>query len=587
MTIEEANKRLHNCPYPTEVIIWSGKATSISTFRDKDFGEFKGILSNIVTGANVHPLRKAANKTLRNSKLTLPKSKAAARLSSKKPHLSIITWGGASTAKSTFKDLEYGLFTAKFSDVITGHRIHPNRKKVEFKSKRSTKVTEEEARARIAQIPYKIELIDWGGSATASSKFLVNEKILIISLTRLCKKTTFSVEEKKALSTHNWKDPIYKEKTIKGIQAVDWKPVQEKRKQTMLRKYNVEHALQNTESLNKAKQTTKSKYGEVSYSQSSEGREHLRKIALETGRTHIYNGNSMQEIAEKLGKAYSTIQAQIKYYGFEHFDKVKTRGTLNLVEAAFKEQLTHQGWSFLTQKKIGRYFVDFTIDNKVIVEVDGLFWHSDRILKDKTYSVKRKAFLENEGYKVLIFREDEVQNQTQIVLSIIAHNLKNSSNRIYARKTQVEDIKTANAATLFKSWHLMGSGAGRSLGLLYQGEIVAAIRYKKRKEGLEISRFACKPCWSVIGGFSKLIQAIQTRNPKKSILTFIDRRYGTGTYLKSLGFQKLPTYQSFKWTNGKRCWHRLSFRSSSGYAKGLAKLWDYGQTPWILNSNKS
>jgi len=529
-------------------------------------------------------VQQAETSTNRIHKLTMPEATAKERLANQYPHISIVEWGGKSTAQSIFADSVYGIFTAKFSNVITGNKIHPDRTRAEYKLRKNHKrMTIEEAKKRLEALPAKIELLIWGGSASAKSTFTVNDEKKITTLLRLCKEKFFTSEDRKALSKAKWEDAQYREKTLAGLRGSDWQKTQAKRKVSMLAKYQVEHALQNSASLEKAQQATKARFGATSYAQSVEGRARLKQISIETGRTKIYNGKSMQDIAKQLGKAYTTVQAQIKRYGYEHFDKVRTRGTLNMVESLLLSKFIQQGWDTEQQKKIGKYFADFVI-NKVIIEVDGLFWHSDHILKDKTHGVRRKQFLESQGYKVLIFREDEVRKKTEVVLSVISHNIGKTSNQAYARKTTMAELGTKEAGKLFDNWHLMGSGAGKCLTLVYKGEVVSAIRYKKKGNGLEISRFVCRPNWSVIGGFSKLIKEIQTREPGKNILTFIDQRYGAGTYLKSLGFNKLPTHQSFKWTNGSKCWHRLAFPGSSGYDKGLAKLWDYGQTPWMLNS---
>lgn len=66
------------------------------------------------------------------------------------------------------------------------------------------------------------------------------------------------------------------------------------------------------------------------------------------------------------------------------------------------------------------------------------------------------------------------------------------------------------------------------------------------------------------------------------IQTFIDRRYGTGTHLKSLGWKFVHEYPSFRWTDGAMSYHRMKFPGSTGYNHGMAKIWDCGQAKWVL-----
>ena len=105
--------------------------------------------------------------------------------------------------------------------------------------------------------------------------------------------------------------------------------------------------------------------------------------------------------------------------------------------------------------------------------------------------------------------------------------------------------------------------------------------YCKLKDGLDVSRFCHKLKTNVIGGFSKLIKYVEkTLNPN-FIQTFIDLRYGSGEYLKDLGFEKKTEYISFSWIKNSDRVHRMNFPGNSGYEKGFNKLWDCGQAKYI------
>ena len=64
------------------------------------------------------------------------------------------------------------------------------------------------------------------------------------------------------------------------------------------------------------------------------------------------------------------------------------------------------GVSFRRQHAIGSYITDFCcIKKKLIIEVDG-----SQHLKQIEYDNERTAFLESQGYRVLRFWNNEVQN---------------------------------------------------------------------------------------------------------------------------------------------------------------------------------
>ena len=127
----------------------------------------------------------------------------------------------------------------------------------------------------------------------------------------------------------------------------------------------------------------------------------------------------------------------------------------------------------------------------------------------------------------------------------------------------------------------MGKGVGRGYCLIYNNEIVACMQVKnKLVKQIEISRFSTKNGISVAGGFSKLLKHVVKAESATSVITFIDRRYGLGEYLKELNFTKKTEYVSFGWTNGEQVFHRMKFPGSTGYEQGFAKIWDCGQAKW-------
>jgi hypothetical protein len=103
----------------------------------------------------------------------------------------------------------------------------------------------------------------------------------------------------------------------------------------------------------------------------------------------------------------------------------------------------------------------------------------------------------------------------------------------------------------------------------------------RKGDGISISRFCSRTFCSVRGAFGKLLKlAINDTNPA-FVETFIDQRYGTGSYLPSFGFELKTCYPSFYWTDFERRFHRLNFRGNTGYEAGLVKIWDCGQAKWV------
>jgi len=79
-----------------------------------------------------------------------------------------------------------------------------------------------------------------------------------------------------------------------------------------------------------------------------------------------------------------------------------------------------QNLKFRRQFKIGDYVVDFCcIDKKLIVELDGGHHGED---KYQAMDLERQTFLENAGYKVLRFWNNDVDGNIDGIIQTIIHN---------------------------------------------------------------------------------------------------------------------------------------------------------------------
>jgi very-short-patch-repair endonuclease len=326
-----------------------------------------------------------------------------------------------------------------------------------------------------------------------------------------------------------------------------------KSKATMLAKYGVDHTYKVPEFLDKAKKSelaTKAKNGQIIF----------------------HEGKQIKDWAEITGFSKSAFGALVKKHGWDI--AVNLTPKMSSLETLLESYLIEIGVVYQKQVRIGKYVADFVID-KVIVEVDGLFWHSE-YHKENNYHVKKRQVYIDAGYFPLFFREDEILNKFNIVKSIIGNKLRLSS-RLFARKLTISPISKDEGNQFLSENHLMGQGKGSCFALMDGRIIYAVLRMCKIKEGHEISRFACKSGYSIIGGFSRLLSFFTGVYGSNRIVTFIDLRYGSGEYLTSLGFIKGKFFPSFKWTDGTSTYHRMKFRGNSGRNSGLYKIWDCGQ----------
>ena len=373
-----------------------------------------------------------------------------------------------------------------------------------------------------------------------------------------------------------------RQKNTKRLQSEDFK---KEAKITNMAKYGSENAMRSQSIKDKQKITLQNKYGVdniMKYADTAKiAAQKMRQTKITNGTILVYDGKTRPEIAEEIGFSRSHFGKLVVKYGLE--EAMKMTPKQSSLEKQFKDILQEQNIKYDTQFRVSGKIADFRIED-LLIETDGLYWHSDAAKLDKDYHIDKKIAYTNAGYTSLFFREDEIRDKAKIVKSILLHKL-NKSIRVFARKCSITILSNKEADLFFEQNHLMGKGRGTCFALKIEDKILAGLRMKRiKKDEYEISRFCCLNNHNVIGGFSKLLKHSINELKPSNIITFIDQRYSNNTanYLIELGFKYIHTYPSFKWTDGYQVFHRLKFPKNTGYEKGLFKIWDCGQAKWSL-----
>lgn len=227
--------------------------------------------------------------------------------------------------------------------------------------------------------------------------------------------------------------------------------------------------------------------------------------------------------------------------------------------------------------------IDIIINSKKVgIEINGLYWHSD-IFKTKNYHLNKSQQLEKLGFRLIHIFEDEYLTKQDICKSMLLNSIGKSLKKIYARKCIVKTITHKEAEQFLLDNHIQGTCVSKfRYGLFYDNEIVAVMTFGKKRVCLgsksandseyELLRFCSAKYTNVIGGASKLFKYfIHHHNPKK-IISYCDKRWGTGTVYGKLNFKKIkdtnPNY--FYTKNGKR-FNRFAFRKDILIKKGFDK----------------
>lgn len=199
----------------------------------------------------------------------------------------------------------------------------------------------------------------------------------------------------------------------------------------------------------------------------------------------------------------------------------------------------------LRQRKLldNKYELDLYLpDYKIGIEVDGLFWHSERC-KTASYHKTKRKFIESKGIRLISFYDDEIINATEKVFAKLRSILGKNENRIHARKCKVVTLQTKEKKQFNEKYHLQGDvNTSVNYGLKHNNELVMVMTFAKRtifnKSGWELVRMCSKNNTTVIGGASKLLTHFLRNYPTQSIVTYAHNRLSTGNVYKQLNFTK-------------------------------------------------
>jgi len=230
------------------------------------------------------------------------------------------------------------------------------------------------------------------------------------------------------------------------------------------------------------------------------------------------------------------------------------------------------------------------------IEFNGLYWHSDIIDKTTKYDLLNKTKECKElGVKLMHIYSDEWEYKKNICKSMIKNRL-GLCNKVFARKCKLKQIDKKGFSTFMNDNHISGSvNSSVRLGLYFNEELILVIgfrkpRQKKWKGYYEISRFATKLDYVVVGGLSKLLKFFKNQVSSK-IMTYADRRFGEGLGYEKVGFKYYGDSGIDYWySDGRNRYDRFIIKTDGEMTErekaadmGLYKVWGCGSNIWVLD----
>lgn len=125
------------------------------------------------------------------------------------------------------------------------------------------------------------------------------------------------------------------------------------------------------------------------------------------------------DIVEKYKDIYGIGESRIHQLRKERGIKlqINTLATESGAEKIVREILEDLDLAYISEKRIGKYSIDFYLGFKLCIEVQGDYWHKlpRRIKSDK----RKKEYLESKGYKILYLWESELDKAREDIFEFV------------------------------------------------------------------------------------------------------------------------------------------------------------------------
>lgn len=254
--------------------------------------------------------------------------------------------------------------------------------------------------------------------------------------------------------------------------------------------------------------------------------------------------------------------------------------------------------------KLDSYSFDVK-SNKLLIEHNGLYFHSDKFKNHKYGHRDFKKYLlaKENNFDYLMLYEDEWINKKDIFKNIILNKLNlNNPTKIRPQKCEIKLITNKEINILYDKYHYIGKCNSKfNIGVYYQDELIAGLSIRtpsRQKAGdWEISRMVCNFQYRIYGIWSYLLNYIKnTKLISGKLITYSDNRLSDGDVYKKIGllFDK-KVRPDYYWVKAYKRFHKSTLRKNDNekltgkteeelrISQGYRKQFDLGKIKWSIN----
>lgn len=264
----------------------------------------------------------------------------------------------------------------------------------------------------------------------------------------------------------------------------------------------------------------------------------------------------------------------------------------------------YSGEIIINSKSFGKEIDILIPELKLAIECNGAYWHSELNGRDRSFHLDKTKICREHGYQLIHIWDFDWYNNDKIIKSRIKSYLKVNT-IIGARKCTIKIVEAQEAGAFLNQNHIQGTCQSSVRLGLYHGDLLVSLmtfgksRFNKKVE-YELLRYVNIINYTVMGGASKLFTFFTKTYKAKSIISYSDMSFNSGSLYKTLGFNwshcSAPAYCYTK--NYTQLESRVKFQKhklkllleifdselsewDNMQLNGYDRIWDCGNDVWL------
>jgi len=301
----------------------------------------------------------------------------------------------------------------------------------------------------------------------------------------------------------------------------------EKRRQTVLNRYGVEHHMQRHIS---PEVLAKLNDKDWLYNQHVTQKKPITQICVDLG-LHWKNANS-------------SVRSRLHKFGIEqqyHFSSSYPERELTQILTDWGLEVTTNTRAIIKPKELDLYVAS----KQVAIEYCGLIWHSSAFIFNPDYhAIKVNACSERSISLVTIFEDDWIHKRDQVIFHL-EHVFDIDKPVLDLSECEIGPVKSEDKSTFLEKYHLHGDSADQyALGIYANNMLVTVLTFSV-SDDVSVGRFISTH--NLSSQLSLLIDYIRQLVGNVLITAIVDRSLGVDQLYLEAGFaatQLLPPQQS-------------------------------------------